>query len=71
MSTHNPHQEFRIKPYSTLELSRIYGISYSTMKRWLKRIKERIGKKVGHYFSVKQIEVIVDEFGCPKTINLD
>jgi len=67
----NNSQGFKLKPYTILELSKIYGISYNTMKRWLKRIKTKIGKKAGYYFSVKQIKTIINEFGLPNILNLE
>lgn len=63
--------EFKIKPYTQLQLSRIYGICNCTMGTWLKRIKDKVGKKEGHYYSVRQVEIILKEYGLPKTIQME
>ena len=69
--TKKENKVFILKPYTTRELSRFYGISYSTMRLWLERIKEKVGEKTGHFFSIKQMEIIIEEFGLPKTISLE
>lgn len=58
-----------IKPYLTGELARFYQVSKPTLRKWLKRIEEKIGERNGRYYSIKQVEVIFQEFGLPKTMN--
>lgn len=57
-----------IKPYTKKELAEIYGISPRSFCTWFKKIEPQIGKKVGKYFSVNQVRLIIDKLGLPGTI---
>lgn len=56
---------FIVKPYSTCELSRIYTVSPKTFLKWLKPFKKKIGKRNGNYFTVLQVEIIIEKLGAP------
>ena len=64
-------KEFKVKPYSIQELANFYTISYCTMKKWLDKFKDEVGEKMGRYYTVKQVEIIIDKLGMPKTISLE
>ena len=49
----------RVKPYMPSELSIIYSVSHPTLNRWLTSIKDKVGKRIGQYYSVKQVEIIL------------
>ncbi len=55
-----------IKVYSIGELAALYEISVRTMNRWLKPHLEKIGKREGRFYSVKQVSIIFDQLGLPK-----
>ncbi|WP_460558931.1 hypothetical protein [Ferruginibacter profundus] len=55
-----------VKAYSIGELASLYEISVRTMNRWLKPHLEKIGKRQGRFFTVKQVETIFDLLGLPK-----
>ena len=57
-----------IKPYMPGELARYYQVSEKTFRSWLNGFKERLGKRSGRYFNIKQVELIFQELGTPKTI---
>ena len=57
-----------VKPYSTKELSNIYGVSDKTLRKWMKPFEESIGKKQGHYYTVAQVEIIFSKLGMPYKI---
>lgn len=57
--------EIMVKPYSTLELSRLYGVSINTFKKWVLPIKERIGVKHGRFYTVIQTETIFKHLDLP------
>lgn len=57
-----------IKPYMPGELARYYQVSEKTFRSWLTAFKERLGKRSGRYFNIKQVELIFEELGTPKTI---
>ncbi len=56
---------FELKGYTTAELCEMYEISKPTFLKWLKPFRNEIGEKKGHFFSVKQIEIIVQKLGLP------
>lgn len=51
------------------ELARFYQISDPTLRAWIKGFEEKLGKRVGRYYSAKQVEIIFEELGLPKTIS--
>jgi transposase len=57
-----------IKPYSTKELSQIYGVSERTMLKWMKPFAEEVGKKHGRFYTVLQVEKIFQRLGVPYRI---
>lgn len=57
-----------IKPYMPGELARYYQVSEKTFRSWLTAFKDRLGKRCGRYFNIKQVELIFEELGTPKTI---
>jgi hypothetical protein len=65
------NQVIVIKPYSTKELSNMYGVSDRIFRKWLKPFEEAIGKKTGHFYTTMQIEIIFGKLGYPnKTIEI-
>lgn len=54
-----------VKPYSMKELSVLYGVSRRTFYNWLIPFREEIGKRLGLYYSVKQVEIIFSNLGVP------
>jgi hypothetical protein len=60
-----------IKPYNITELCAIYGVTYRTMKGWLKAHKEAIGPKIGRYYTALQVDIIFEKLGLPSTIDED
>jgi hypothetical protein len=57
-----------IKPYSPVELSRIYGVSKKTFNRWLKPHREAIGERQGLYYTTLQVKLIFEKLGLPSRI---
>lgn len=59
-----------IKPYMISELAKFYQVSDKTFRCWLKGLGERLGKRIGRYYTIKQVELIFHEFGTPKTVEM-
>ena len=57
-----------VKAYSPQELADIYEVSKCTLNRWLKPYREKIGKREGLHYTVKQIRIIFDALGLPGKI---
>jgi hypothetical protein len=61
----NATKSILVRPYLTSELSVLYKVSYPTMRKWLDSIEDRVGNRIGKYYSVKQVGKIFDHFGVP------
>ena len=61
-------KSIEVRPYMPGELARLYKVSHPTVLKWIKGIGEKLGKRNGQYYSVKQVEMIFEELGLPKTI---
>ena len=61
-------KSIELKPYMPNELARLYQVSHPTLLKWIKGIGEKLGKRQGQYYSVKQVAMIFEELGLPKTI---
>ena len=51
--------------YTLQQLAGLYGISVRTLNRWLKPFSEEIGKRNGHFYNIRQIEIIFSHLGDP------
>ncbi|MDI1355746.1 MAG: hypothetical protein PSX36_12565 [bacterium] len=59
-----------IKPYMPGELAKYYQVSEKTFRCWTNVFKDRLGKRNGRYLTIKQVELIFQELGTPKTIEV-
>ena len=63
--THNKPGPFRVKAYSTGELSKMYEVTNRTFGKWLEPFHDKIGEKIGRYYNVVQVEIIINQLGLP------
>lgn len=56
---------FALRPYTTSDLCKIYRKSFPTIKKDLDRLSNKIGKKEGYFFSIRQVQIITDALGIP------
>jgi hypothetical protein len=54
-----------IKPYSSKDLTQMYGISPYVLKVWIKPIEEELGERVGSLYNIRQVTKIFETFGVP------
>lgn len=54
-----------IQPYSTTELAPYFNRKPRSFRRELAKVKHKFGKRVGHKWSIRQVELIFAEFGRP------
>jgi hypothetical protein len=57
-----------IKPYTKKELAAIYKITPRSFSTWLKPFNALIGKKIGKYYNINQVRIIIEKLGFPCTI---
>lgn len=58
-------KKFGIRPYSKRELAALYEVTPRSFFTLFKPHEEKIGKKLGRYYSTKQIEILFKELGLP------
>ena len=54
-----------IRPHTPAELAMLYGVSKSTFNKWLKRHREAIGERDGHFYTTLQVKIIFAKLGPP------
>ena len=54
-----------LKHYTHKELAVLYNVARCTLRRWLKPHLDAIGKREGHYYSRRQVEIIFALIGWP------
>jgi hypothetical protein len=64
--TGNKTEIFVLKPYNHKQLADFYGVCWLTFQRWVKKHDVEIGKKHGHFYSIRQVLIIFKIFGMPK-----
>lgn len=60
-----------VKPYSTAEMARIYGVCDRTFLKWLKPFMPLVGPKSGRFYTVAQVDIIFEKLGRPYKIKED
>lgn len=55
----------KIKPYKLVELARIYGVSRPVLRSMMQPYKRKIGLRMGHYYSIRQVQYIISKLGMP------
>ncbi len=60
--------KFCIKPYTIKELSVIYNMCSRTFRRNIAGIQSQLGERKGHFYSIKQVELIIAHMGRPYEI---
>lgn len=59
--------EFSIRAYKAKELAAFYGLSKYIFLKKLKSFEDEIGKRIGQYYTPKQVGIIVSKLGAPET----
>lgn len=76
MAKHTPKQYYDgqgnliIKPYRITDLAAIFDINRKTMRLWMNRYPHDLAKKEGKYFSIRQVEFMIEKFGLPKRLSM-
>jgi hypothetical protein len=74
MAKHKPKQFFDetgkliIRPYRMIDLTQIFDVNYKTFKRWVSNIEKELGKPNGKYYSIRQVEYMIAQFGLPRIV---
>jgi hypothetical protein len=58
--------KFPLRAYTALELSKVYKVCKKTFMRWLKPFEEAIGVRLGRYYNINQVKIILEKLGTPE-----
>ena len=58
-----------LKPYTKKELADLYEMKHRAFFPIFKPYEETIGKKIGRYYSTKQVELVFNCLGLPPSRN--
>lgn len=58
-------KQIYVRAYTTKELAVIYEVDDRTFKRWIEPHYLAIGPKVGHFYTINQVEIIFEKLGRP------
>lgn len=61
----------RVMPYTTKQLTAIYGVDHRTLKKWMNNLKESLGERNGYYWSIPQVRLIFEKLSLPANIILE
>jgi hypothetical protein len=46
---------FILRPLNHKQLAQMYGVSWLTFQKWIKKVEKEVGKKTGHFYHVPQV----------------
>lgn len=58
-----------LKPYTLKQLALMYNVPIRTFQRWLRPFNSRIGKRVGHFYNLLQVQIIFQSLGTPQAFD--
>ncbi|HEY8934005.1 MAG TPA: hypothetical protein VIM65_02250 [Cyclobacteriaceae bacterium] len=61
-------ETFVLKALTHKQLAQMYGVSWITFQKWIKKVEDEVGKKTGHFYHIHQVKKILQLFGLPKQI---
>ena len=59
---------FVLRALTHKQLAQMYGVSWLTFQRWMKKVEYEVGKKTGHFYHIHQVKKIFQIFGLPKQL---
>jgi hypothetical protein len=65
------HGKLRIRPFSHLELARLYEVCDRTFRKWIIPFEKEIGERRGRYYTITQVKIILEKLGMPSNVDWD
>jgi len=63
-----PANAIAIKPYTLIELARMYDVDRKTFRGWLKPFQKELGERRGRYYSIPQVKLIFQKLDTPSML---
>ena len=60
--------EIHITPCKVCRIAEFYGVDPKTMRKRIRCMKSGVGERIGHYYTPRQVEMIIGELGIPSRI---
>lgn len=61
-------ETFILKALTHKQLAQMYGVSWLTFQKWIKKVEDEVGRKTGHFYHIHQVKKIFQLFGLPKQL---
>ncbi|HEX6913602.1 MAG TPA: hypothetical protein VF145_00085 [Chitinophagaceae bacterium] len=58
-------QTIVIRAYSLYQLAELYSVTPRVMKRWLSTLQPALGPRIGRYYYLEQVLLIIEKLGTP------
>lgn len=59
--------EMVVIPMNAVQLAKIYGVGIKTFRKWMQPHQAEIGQKIGRFYTITQVKIILEKFGIPGT----
>jgi hypothetical protein len=63
--------QIQLKACSKNDLVELYKVNWKILKAWIKPHEEEIGPRIGHFYTPKQMKIILEKLGFPEKIKND
>ena len=63
--------KIKLRPYTVLDLAKMYEVSDKTMKKWIKPFENAVGEKNGYFYSIAQVKMIFEKLGAPGELSYE
>ena len=63
--------KIKLRPYTVLDLAKMYEVSDKTMKKWIKPFESKVGEKNGYFYSIAQVKMIFEKLGAPGELSYE
>jgi hypothetical protein len=65
---------WNVQPANMKQLAALYEVHTKVFKKWLDKLEheliEHVGERVGIYYTVRQVEFIIDKLGLPPHVKI-
>ncbi len=59
---------FVLRALTHKQLAQMYGASWLTFQKWMKKVEDEVGRKTGHFYHIHQVKKIFQLLGLPKQL---
>lgn len=60
-----------LRPYTVAEIIALYGVDGKTFRKWISPFLATIGKRIGNYYTILQVQTIFEKLGLPGNVMVE